>query len=174
MVGRRRGNRRCRAALSSLISTLDRAPTVTLAGFPTDVFSSPTATTPSADLHIYCCTNVRSLRNAVRIAGAAIDIRTPGGYSILHSVGNARRWFQGKPYDFAPIPDGLAAALATQPAPGAPVLLTDTPSSPPLFAYRGPASRYGAATARKPHTSTAGSSSTATRNLHAPKNVYPP
>jgi hypothetical protein len=120
-----------------------------LAGYPADEFPSPAATTPNGGLHIYCAANGRTFRNAVRVAGTSIDIRSRGGYSILSSPGGGRRWLEDKPSDLAPVPNWLVALLATQPAPRGSTRLTDEPSaSPPLFAYDGPASRYGAATLR--------------------------
>jgi hypothetical protein len=119
-----------------------------LAGYPAAEFRSPAATTPSGGLHLYCRTNGRTFRNAVRVAGASIDVRSHGGYSILPSPGSGRRWLEGKPYDLAPVPDWLVAVV-TPPALRAPARLFDKPpASPSRFTYDGPPSCYGAATLR--------------------------
>jgi Bifunctional DNA primase/polymerase, N-terminal len=54
---------------------------------------TPIATTPSGGLHLYFMAS-KPYRNAVAIDGTGIDTRTTGGYVILPTGGNGRRWLR--------------------------------------------------------------------------------
>jgi hypothetical protein len=64
-------------------------------------FPTPTAATPHGGLHLFCKTSV-PLLNAVRVLGARIDVKSEGGYVVLPSPGNGRRWLKGRPWSPAP------------------------------------------------------------------------
>jgi hypothetical protein len=57
-------------------------------------FPSATASTPRGGLHLFCETAV-PLKNAVRVCGARIDVKTAGGFVVLPALvppGNGRQW----------------------------------------------------------------------------------
>jgi hypothetical protein len=120
-----------------------------LASVSADDFPSLQATTPRAGRHVFCLSGGAAYRNAVRITGRSIDIRTIGGYVILPTPGSGRRWLPDKPRAYAPLPPGIAAALETRPAPMrcAGSAKADSAACENI-AYDGPASRYGAAALR--------------------------
>ncbi len=55
------------------------------------------ALTPNGRHLYYAAAPGRRYRNTVRILGAALDLRTAGGYVVLPAPGNGRRWLNGAP-----------------------------------------------------------------------------
>ena len=94
---------------------------------PDDV-QTPQASTPRGGRHLVFDANRRAYKNGVKLNGAAIDLRTIGGYIVLPCANNGRAWT--KP---------LATPLAE-----APTWIHSPPGSP-----RSPPRRRGGAPIRR-------------------------
>jgi hypothetical protein len=76
-----------------------------LAGMAIDNIAAPCAVTPSGGVHFYFGAAGRCYRN-VRIPGAAIDVKSEGGYVVAPGFNNGRRWL--RPLWSAPLPSAPA------------------------------------------------------------------
>ena len=68
-----------------------------LTGVGTDKFPTPSASSPSGGVHLFCSTGGKKYLNAVPIAGTGVDLKTRVGFVVLPGAGNGRRWIPGKP-----------------------------------------------------------------------------
>jgi hypothetical protein len=82
-----------------------------LIGASVDDVPTVQAVTPRGGRHLYLLSGGVVYKNAVRIGGLSIDIRAVGGYVVMPSPGNGRRWILPKPNDYAPLPEAIAALL---------------------------------------------------------------
>lgn len=73
-------------------------------GISPDALETPVAVTPSGGRHLVFDAKGAPYRNAARVNGSAIDLRTSGGYIVLPLAGNGRRWLK-------PLSTPLAPAL---------------------------------------------------------------
>ena len=74
-------------------------------GVSPDEIPTPKASTPRGGLHMVCAANGVAYKNGVRINGAAIDVRTAGGYIIVPRPGSGREWVTTPTGPIAPVPD---------------------------------------------------------------------
>jgi hypothetical protein len=85
-----------------------------MTGASADEILTPQASTPSSGRHLVCGTNSKAYRNGVRIAGLSIDLRAIGGYIVLPSPGNGRRWVRPLDTPFMTAPAWLPTADGAQ------------------------------------------------------------
>jgi hypothetical protein len=86
-----------------------------------DSMATPQASTPSGGRHlVYAACGAASYRNNVRLNGAAIDLRTAGGYIVLPGPKNGRRWLKELAPPLAPAPAWIDPAPATRAAKASP------------------------------------------------------
>jgi hypothetical protein len=89
-------------------------------GVSPDEFSTPQASTPRGGRHMVCDANGANYKNGVRINGAAIDVRTVGGYIILPRPGSRREWIMPPTTALAPVPDFIPERPSSRPPPPPP------------------------------------------------------
>jgi hypothetical protein len=75
-----------------------------LEGKPADEIETPQASSPTGGRHLFYETNGRRYRNRTRIGGGGLDTRTEGGYVVLPSPGNGRRWLKPLTVPMLPAP----------------------------------------------------------------------
>jgi hypothetical protein len=120
-----------------------------LVGILADQFMTPSASSPSGGLHLFCATGGKQYLNAIPIPGTGIDLKTQGGFVLLPGAGNGRFWLPDKPSKPAPIPAAIAALLKERPDESARPIAQESRSasqaasgSPPA-PHNGHMSRYG-------------------------------
>jgi hypothetical protein len=120
-----------------------------LVGIPADQFVTPSASSPSGGLHLFCATGGKRYLNAIPIPGTEIDLKTRGGFVVLPGAGNGRFWLPDKPNKPAPIPAAIATLLKERPDEASrPNGRENPPLAPlatPLTAFTGNPTRYGRA-----------------------------
>jgi hypothetical protein len=73
-------------------------------GISAEAFKTAIAITPSGGLHLVCDARGGTYKNAARVNGSAIDLRTLGGYIVLPRSGNGRTWLRPLSTPLAPAP----------------------------------------------------------------------
>ena len=76
-------------------------------GMVADKVETPQATTPTGGRHLLFDAGGRIFKNTARVHGAAIDLRTEGGYIVLPGPGNGRQWAKPLATPLAPAPAWL-------------------------------------------------------------------
>ena len=85
---------------------------------PDDV-QTPQASTPRGGRHLVFDANRRAYKNGVKLNGAAIDLRTIGGYIVLPCANNGRAWTKPLATPLAEAPTWIHARPAAKSAPPA-------------------------------------------------------
>ena len=85
---------------------------------PDDV-QTPQASTPRGGRHLVFDANRRAYKNGVKLNGAAIDLRTIGGYIVLPCANNGRAWTKPLATPLAEAPTWIHARPAAESAPPA-------------------------------------------------------
>jgi Bifunctional DNA primase/polymerase, N-terminal len=96
---------------------------------------TPIATTVSGGLHLYYAA-ARPYKNMVAIDGTSIDTRSLGGYAILPTGSNGRRWLTSLSTPLAPAPGWLDTATR-QERPNSLFHRPAPPASPPASPSKG-------------------------------------
>jgi Bifunctional DNA primase/polymerase, N-terminal len=74
-------------------------------GVHPDNVTTPQASSPTGGRHLVFATLGVAYSNTTRLNGAAIDLRTAGGYIVLPGPGSGRRWLKPLSTALAPAPD---------------------------------------------------------------------
>jgi hypothetical protein len=86
-------------------------------GVSPDEVATPQASTPRGGRHMLCAANGAAYKNGVCINGAAIDVRTLGGYIILPRPDSGREWITATTISLAPVPDFIPERPSSPPPP---------------------------------------------------------
>jgi hypothetical protein len=83
-------------------------------GRPPDDVATPQASTPKGGRHLVYAADGAGHRNGVKLNGAAIDLRTLGGYIVLPGPDNGRRWLKPLSAPLAPAPAWIPPARPSE------------------------------------------------------------